>query len=235
MTEKDKCPITLFGDSIPKGVGFENGRFIKLDKTAVELVEGHYGIKIKNISSIGQTVKKINQRRILDKYIEENPGVGTVVLSIGGNDSDYDWQKIAENPKAYHSPVSEPEEFEKTYSLLVDKLLLAKKNVAITALTPINAKNYFDRISTFADKDRLLEWFNGDITAIYRHQELYNNIVSDIARKKGVDFIDDRSAFLYSLDFASCLCSDGIHLNAKGHEFAAKEIISSIDANGYLV
>ena len=235
MTEKDNCRITLFGDSIPKGVGFEDGKFIKLNNTAVEIVEEHYGIKINNISSIGQTVKKIEQRKLLDRFIDDNPGAGTVVLSVGGNDSDYNWQEIAENPKAYHSPVSEPEVFAKTYSALVDKLLLAKKNVAVTALTPINAKAYFERISSFADRDRLLEWFNGDITAIYRHQELYNNIVTDIARKKGIDFIDDRSAFLFSLDFSSCLCSDGIHLNAKGHEFAAREIITSIDTNGYLV
>lgn len=235
MTEKDKTPIAIFGDSIPKGIGFENGKFVKVEKNAVEIIEEHYGIKIKNVSLIGQTVKKMTERNLVDKYISENPSVGTVVLSVGGNDSDYNWKEVADSPKDYHSPVSEPDEFKRNYINIIDKLLLARKNVAVTALTPISSNSYFERISSLADKNRLLEWFNGDITAIYRHQELYNNIIADIAREKGVDYIDDRSAFLYSLDFASYLSSDGIHLNDKGHLFAAKEIISSIDANGYLV
>ena len=66
--------ITLFGDSIPKGYTTKGGRIEKVDKDAVSLLEEKYGFRIENRSAYGQTLHKIYERRMVERYIEDTRG-----------------------------------------------------------------------------------------------------------------------------------------------------------------
>ena len=77
--------ITVFGDSIGKGVVTDNGKIEVVKDNAVELLEKSNLIKIDNRSIFGQSLKRISKRGLIDKYID---GVtcdkkNVVVLELG--------------------------------------------------------------------------------------------------------------------------------------------------------
>ena len=86
---KEFGKITLFGDSIPKGYTTNGGKIEKVNKDAVSILEEKYGFHIENRSVYGQTLNKLYERGVIDKYLEETAGQSgrTAVFCIGGNDS----------------------------------------------------------------------------------------------------------------------------------------------------
>ncbi|OLA10604.1 MAG: hypothetical protein BHW12_01870 [Coprobacillus sp. 28_7] len=64
---KDKN-ITIFGDSISKGVSITDGKIVKVENNAVNLLEEHYGISINNKSVFGQTLKRVYDKKLIDEY-----------------------------------------------------------------------------------------------------------------------------------------------------------------------
>ena len=197
--------ITLFGDSIPKGYTTKGGRIEKVDKDAVSLLEEKYGFRIENRSAYGQTLHKIYERRMVERYIEDTRGEKdrTAVFCIGGNDSDYDWKAVAAAPKAFHESKTPLSVFEKELDELIKKLK--------------------------ADGVQVLEFLSGDITNINRHQECYNLAVIGAAMKNDCKIIDIRSDFLMQTDYLVNYSDDGIHPNAGGHRVIAKSVMKFID------
>ena len=84
--------ITVFGDSVPKGIVSENSKIKVLSDNVVNLVAKHYGTEIKNQSVYGQTLRRIYEKGLIDNYLNEirRRDKNIVVLSIGGNDADFD-------------------------------------------------------------------------------------------------------------------------------------------------
>ena len=212
--------ITVFGDSIGKGVVTDNGKIEVVKDNAVELLEKSNLIKIDNRSIFGQSLKRISKRGLIDKYID---GVtcdkkNVVVLELGGNDSDFDWRKVSENPEFAHLPQTPIDEFSKLYVDVVDKLLSAGVKVVVCTIVPIDSYRFFNNfIGNQADKQRVLEFFKGDYNIIHRHQETFNNEIIKIAYQKGLRLIDLRKKFLTTHVFDDLMCLDGIHPNGKGH------------------
>ena len=224
--------ITLFGDSIPKGYTTKGGRIEKVDKDAVSLLEEKYGFRIENRSAYGQTLHKIYERRMVERYIKDTRGEKdrTAVFCIGGNDSDYDWKAVAAAPKAFHESKTPLSVFEKELDELIKKLKADGVQVLLTTLTPVDSKRYFERvISNVADGEKVLEFLSGDITNINRHQECYNLAVIGAAMKNDCKIIDIRSDFLMQTDYLVKYSDDGIHPNAGGHRVIAKSVMKFID------
>ncbi len=230
MFDPCRYDITVFGDSITKGVGYRNGRFVHMDCSAVEIIERHYGIKIRNVSSIGQTVKKIYERDLIGSLIKDCD-VGRqkcAVFALGGNDGDYDWVKVASSPKAHHEPFTSPEEFKAMLDEMTERLVSHRVKTVFVSLPPIDAERYFERIGDLADKDKIKEFFCGDVTCIYRRQEIYNDAVMRCAFEHGCKYIDTRSRFLSVPSLLDYLCEDGIHLNDAGQKILADEVIKQL-------
>lgn len=224
--------ITLFGDSIPKGYTTNGGKIEKVNKDAVSILEEKYGFHIENRSVYGQTLNKLYERGVIDKYLEETAGQSgrTAVFCIGGNDSDYDWKAVAASPKAFHQSKTPLKVFEKELDELIGKLQKDGVNVLLTTLTPVDSKRYFERvISKVADGEKVLEFLSGDITNINRHQECYNLAVIGAAVKNKCRIIDIRSEFLMQTDYLVNYSDDGIHPNAGGHAVIAKSVMKFID------
>ena len=223
----DDCKITVFGDSVGKGIFTDSGKLEVLRDSAVSLFEEEYDVKTDNRSSYGQSLKKLFSRRIIDKYIDgidENEN-NVVVIELGGNDADFDWAEVASSPDREHYSKTDVEEFSKTYGEYIKRL--KDKNVKVVACTivPVSSKRYFDNvIAKIADKSKVLEFFNGDFNTIHRHQEMFNNEILKNSYRYGAEVIDLRKKFLSSTEFEGMMCQDGIHPNERGQ----KEIFSAI-------
>jgi lysophospholipase L1-like esterase len=154
-----------------------------------------------------------------------------VVLELGGNDADFDWRKVAENPTANHEPKTPIKEFSTLYKNAIEKLKKAGVCVVACTIVPIDSKRFFDKvIGEIADKNKVLEFFNGDFNTIHRHQEMFNNEILKSAYAYGLPVIDLREKFLVSNDFETLMCLDGIHPNEKGQKTifdAVNEFVST--------
>lgn len=227
--------ITLIGDSIAKGITTENFKLSKLEKCASALIENYLNVKINNLSVYGQTIKRVQEKNLIENYIENlNPALrNIVVFSIGGNDSDYNWKEVAENPLIYHSPKTKEDEFVDVLNIMIKKLKQHNVDVWLTGLPPIHSERYFKNvICKIADGDKILKFYNGDITNIQRHQELYNFLNYKTAVKNDCKFLDIRSCFLLKRDFLDSFCIDGVHPNEQGHLEIATEIIKQLNEYG---
>ena len=225
--------IVVFGDSISKGIVSEGEKLLKLDSDAATLIEEKYGYTIINQSRYGMTLKRLCERRAVEKFLDQTDGVEYAVLCIGGNDADYDWKAVGENPQLDHGPVTPIEEF---YSLLEGTIELLQErgvNVMLCTIPPVDAVRYFDNvICRRADGDRVLEFLNGDLSNISRHQEAYNSYIVGCAVKHGCPVIDLRTGFLLDRRYLSNYCVDGVHPNCLGHRFMAEQIVLSLARQG---
>ena len=61
--------ITVFGDSIGKGVFTDGGKIEVIKDNAVRLFEEWKGIEIDNRSGYGQSLKRLLDKGVIEKYI----------------------------------------------------------------------------------------------------------------------------------------------------------------------
>ena len=232
MEKLKHCKITIFGDSIAKGIVYENNQLKRLPENAVILVAKHFDIQIDNLSFYGQTLKRLNQKGTIDKYLEkvDNSENNIAVISLGGNDSDYNWKFVANSPKENHLPNTPPKEFELMLDETIQKLQQKNVKVILTNIPPIDSKRYFENvIARQADKGKVLEFLQGDIENIYRHQEFYSMIITRCATKNNCRLLDIRGEFLWDRKYLDKFCIDGVHPNGMGHEIIAKSIIEQLE------
>jgi len=230
---KNNCSVTIFGDSIPKGVVNVNGKIENLKESVVNLVAKDLNIDIDNISMYGQTLTRLVCKGYLTSFVKaiDKSKKNIAIISLGGNDSDYDWVEVAKTPNVEHEPRTPLHIFE--YMLNETIKLLNNNNVKVilTTIPPIDSKRYFDNvICKLADGDKVMEFLKGDVQNIYRHQESYNNIICKVATKNNCKLLDIREGFLQDRDFLSNLCQDGVHPNKKGHTVMANQILKQIKA-----
>lgn len=219
--------ITVFGDSIGKGISTDNNKIEVLKDNAVELFQQTHLVSVDNRSVFGQSLKRIMQKGIIDRYIErlDKSAQNVAVLELGGNDSDFNWQAVSLNPHFNHLPQTPVEEFSALYEIAVDKILSAGVKVVPCTIVPIDSSRFFNNfIGKQTDKQKVLEFFNGDYNIIHRHQETFNNEIIKTAYKKGLRVIDLRKKFLTTHVFDELMCLDGIHPNCAGHKEIAKAI-----------
>lgn len=141
----------------------------------------------------------------------------TAFLELGGNDCDFAWNEIADNPGEEHVPKTPLVEFRELYKQVIDEIYNNGGNPIILTLPPLEPNRYFDWISKDTNSDNILKWL-GDVDRIYRWQEMYNVEVMLLATKMAVPIIDIRSVFLKCNHYRDFLCSDGIHPNNDGYE-----------------
>lgn len=225
--------VTIFGDSIPKGVISENGNLKKIEQNTPYILSQHFGFELNNLSLYGQTISHLEEKELVAKFLEttDNQKNNVVVFSLGGNDSDFDWKDVARSPEQNHTPKTPLDKFEK---LLTKYVKLMQKNdieVYLTTITPVDSKKYFDNvICKIADGKNILKYFDEDISIIQRHQECYNNAIIGIAQRCNAKLIDIRTPLLLDKNFLSKMCDDGVHPNQSGHKFMAQEIIKQIES-----
>jgi len=219
MDVKDIC---VFGDSIGKGVVLHpiTCRY-EIIKTNIGQFFGINKMRIQNYSMFGCTVTKalsLVKRRApeLEKY-------QYVFLELGGNDCDFAWREIADNPGKEHLPKTPLVDFQAQYQQVVDEIRSNGSHPIILTLPPLEPNRFFSWVSRGINGDNILNWL-GDVTMIYRWQEVYNIEVMKLATTMDVPIIDIRSAFLKKNHYQDLICADGIHPTSEGYNLIYQTI-----------
>lgn len=217
--------IEIFGDSVMQGVIYnsELKRYKLCRNKYDELRES--GIEVKNNARMGATIDR--GLETIDRFADRVDENTLVLLEFGGNDCDFDWEKISSNPDDEHSPHTSPERFVSEYRVAVERLKDRGACVALTTLVPIDASKYINWITQDRSYENILKWL-GDISMLSRWQEYYNRIVENIAAELSCPLIDIRSRFLRTHRYNDCLCADGIHPSELGHGMIEREITDAV-------
>lgn len=209
--------VTLWGDSVMKGVVYDEakGRYGLLPESGPEKASEALGLELNNRARMGCTVSK--GLAIMRRDLESGVDSQAALIEFGGNDCDYDWAAVAENPLAEHQPKTPLGTFTAGLREMVSLIRQKGMTPVMSTLPPIHAGRYFAFFTRGGlNKDNILRWL-GDIEHIYRWHERYNNAVVQVAQDCGCPLIDVRDAFLAQKRYGDLLCADGIHPNEKGH------------------
>jgi len=220
--------VCVFGDSIVKGVIYDNEkqRYSLLKESFINMIQQRTDIEINNIACFGCTITKgIN---LLDKIESELKDYEYTFLEFGGNDCDYNWASVAENPDVEHDCNTPLEVFKEKYKSMIDRIKATGSHPVLVTLPPIDSKRFFDWVSKGLDKENILK-FLGDVEHIGRWQSLYNDAVKQLSKLYDLPILDIRSIFLKQNDFKDYICKDGIHPNEEGHKLIYTAIAESTD------
>ena len=207
--------VTVYGDSILKGVLLEDGKYTVERGWQDELAE-RFGLRLTNRARFGVTLPKAMAR--IEKDCETPCEAGEIaLLEFGGNDCDYDWAAIAAAPDAEHLCKTPPELFFDCYRRAIRLLRAAGRTPVLTTLPPINAELYLRFLCRGGlSRENIVRWL-GDVERIYRWQECYSDIAEQLSREESTPLIDLRRPFLRdSRSPAALLCADGIHPSRSG-------------------
>ncbi len=228
--------ITVFGDSIAKGIVFRDNRYQVAQDNVIALLERHYNVSIENMAQFGQTLRRINDRQLVQRYLRriDEAENNLAVFCIGGNDCSFDWNSVQHTPSEAHTSATTPAEF---FELLKENVSLLQSrgvHVMILNLPPLDSEEYFRKyIAEKYDPERVMSFLKEDIANIYRHQEFFSLMLTKFALTNGCSLADIRSRFLWKNDMRELLCEDGIHLNERGQRVMAEAIVDEVSRDPY--
>lgn len=220
--------VKLFGDSIMGRVVQDpaTGRYQRLE--AVEDVRtSDLQLDLVNSSKFGATIGK--GRRLVDKCLEKEPDCQAILLNYGGNDCNFDWAKIGEDPELDHQAATPLDVFYQGYLDLVARIRDKGIRPVLANLVPIDAGKFFDTwIKPLQGQDRILAWL-GDKEAIYRWHEMYSLKVEAVARETDTPLLDLRSLFLKNRHYQSLIGPDGMHPTKSGHDLILESVYQFLE------
>ena len=216
--------IAAFGDSVLKGVIYENEHYRVADTSFQKICEDSFGITVENKARFGSTItcgEKIFEKNL--ELIRECSGQ-YVILEFGGNDCDFNWKEISEDPDRKHLPMSTIDNFTSTYVEIINAIQDMGKIPVLLSLPPIDSARYFHHISRGLSGENILKWMRNDKQYITNWHERYNIEIFKMAINCQVPVIDITSIFLEKKNYSRYLCEDGIHPNEEGHKLIARAI-----------
>lgn len=209
------CKVYMYGDSLLKATVPDGGMkyHFRLPEIMTRYPDGL--VQVTSRAKMGATVSK--GLSLVQHDVQRSLAADYALLCYGGNDSDYDWAAIAAAPAGEHRPRTLPEIFRRTLEQLVALLRQQGVQPVLMSLPPVDPKRYLDFICRGGlDKSAILRWL-GDEGMIYRHQELYSDMVTEVAYETGTPLIPVRQMFLTDHHMSDLIAPDGIHLTMEGY------------------
>ena len=216
--------ILAFGDSVMKGVIYEDAHYRISNASFQKICEESLGVTVENKAKFGSTISKGETvfERNLD-IIKESEGQ-YVILEFGGNDCNFNWKEISEHPEAEHFPMNTVANFSQTYTNIINEIKSLGKTPVLLSLPPIDSARYFKHISQGLSGENIMKWMRFDNQYITNWHERYNIEIFKIAIATNIPVIDITSIFLEEKNYSRFLCEDGIHPNEEGHKLIAEAI-----------
>ncbi len=209
--------LTIYGDSILKGVLYENGRYV-LSRDWEERLSRETGLHVTNRARFGSTLPKALARIEKDAETEAS-GEEYALLEFGGNDCDFDWKAVSDEPAAAHQCHTPPEQFADCCRRAIRLLRESGRTPLLSTLPPIHAERYLSFLCRGGLSRENIVRFLGDVQHIYRWQESYSELVEQLSREENTPLIDLRRPFLRDRrPIEALLCTDGIHPSRQGQE-----------------
>lgn len=226
----EKVNIAALGDSLTRGVVLNSeNRYSVLKGSFIDIISEKLNLSIKNYAKFGCTIGF--GHNVIDRHSSDISATDVTFLEFGGNDCDFDWRRIADNPTSEHTPKTILDSFKVQFLSLIERVRTLGSKPIILSLPPIDSNAYFSFISRFMNEEQranIVRWLGGDIDIITRWHETYNKALFEISESTGTPIIDITSPFEnYNGDMMAIMCSDGIHPNAQGHELIAGSIVDA--------
>ena len=203
MPADKKKRIIFFGDSITES-GIKPGGYIKRMDSMIALQSKSDLYELAGSGISGNKIYDL-YLRLDEDVLSKKPDM--VVMYIGVNDV---WHKRSAGTG------TDPDKFEKFYTAIIKKL--AVNNIKAVLCTP----------AVIGEKTDFSNEQDGDLNK-------YSNIIRSIADKNNLPIIDLRKIFLdYNLKNnpsnkeSGILTTDRVHLNAKGNQLVAEEMLKVI-------
>ncbi len=222
--------ILAFGDSVMKGVITQSTvisegtlKYTISDQGFVQQCERSWERPIQNLSRFGNTI--LSGQKNIDRYMKDIRFGDAVALEFGGNDCNFDWAAIAENPTGNHQPVTTLEVFRATYLNIIDKLTTHGAMPVLLSLPALASRLFFNHVSKGLDRQNILRWLGGDVNFINNWHEQYNLEIFKIGTQRQVPVIDITSIFLRQHNLEDYYCIDGMHPNEAGHALITDAIL----------
>ena len=229
--------ILIFGDSILKGVYFsgEEGRHRLYRERSERMREA--GFEVTNCSVMGATVttgEELLRRKLKDALCGTGRGDEAdvrdtaVILEYGGNDCDYRWKEIAEDPDGDFLPNTPEDSYIRRYAACIDYVRRAGARVFLCNLVPLEPEKYMSWISRDLSRDNILRWL-GDVGRLYRWQMRYSENAEKLAKETGCPLIDLRRPFFASGRYGDFISPDGIHPTIEGHRMIDRTLLAAME------
>src|SRR5665648_1060173 len=174
---KQSCKFMISGDSISKGVIFDEdkNKYVILEDNYIVLLQSKLNGIIRNTSRFGNTMIK-GIRKLKEDVLIDNPNI--VLMEYGRNDCDFNWNEVSNNTNADHKPKTDFDTFGNKLKETLNFLKSNKIIPVVMTLPPLNADRYLKWISK---NDPLAETnilkYIGSVTKIYWWQEKYLSLI----------------------------------------------------------
>lgn len=213
--------LIVFGDSIAKGVVYDEnkGRYVFSPNSFLSLISQRGYAVVKDLSRFGCTTVK--GEAILDRHLDELSSYDYTLLEFGGNDCDLDWKKASEDPDTPQTGQVDKKAFMENYIRIIDKVKENGGTPVLTTLPPLDPEKFFEWVAKDLDKCSVMRFLKNDKSNIYRWQEEYSDLVTEIGGLTGAPVLDIRRPFLESSSYGDMLSKDGMHPNEAGHKAIA--------------
>ncbi len=206
--------LKIYGDSILKGVMFneELNRY-KLFGYRYDILNDN-GITVENNCKMGATIEEGFQ--IMQETLKDCDEDTVVLLEYGGNDCNYNWSAVSENPNGEFQPNTPAEKFMSIYYKMIEFARSKGARVAICNLVPIESNKFIKWVSQGLSYENIMKWL-GDVNRIARWQEYYSLLAEKVARVAKCPILDLRSNFLIHESMNDMIGTDGMHPSFDGH------------------
>lgn len=231
MKIKDSYIFLAYGDSITKGIIYDNERskYAILKESFTNIIENNMKGTVYNAGKFGNTILR-GMSKMYNDVIKKSPDI--VLLEFGGNDCDYKWDDIAKNSDIEYRPNTDISTFRETLLKMIDTLKDNHILPVLMTLPPLDPLKYFKWITkgdSFAERN-ILQWL-GTKERLFTWHNSYSKMIGKVARETNTAIIDVRTEFLKYTDYSRFLCKDGIHPNVEGQSLIAKVILKYIKEN----
>ncbi|MDO4217482.1 MAG: SGNH/GDSL hydrolase family protein [Bacteroidales bacterium] len=229
LQEREGRKIVAFGDSIMRGVvtkqtmiGEGTIKYCISDTNFMDQYGANTQVTVENKSRYGSSI--VDGIKNLERFRNSIKPSDAVVLEFGGNDCNFDWAAVSENPHKKHKPVTSIAKFRSTYEKIIRYVISFGAQPILLSLPAIDAQKFFDHISKGHNKDNILQFIGGNVDGISQWHNRYNQEVFKLGKHFDIPVIDITTVF-ESLDQpSSFLCDDGMHPNEAGHQLIANTI-----------
>ena len=221
--------IIVIGDSILKGAvtGTDSGHlFDIIENSSLNLAQKALGFEMDNQSVFGNVISK-GQRK-LNKMLERGETADFCIVEFCGNDSDYDWALVSENPKEPHQMRTPFEDYLRIYDEMIKTLREHKITPVIMISPALCAERWFNHITNGHNRENILNFLGGDIEKPFKNQKSYDDALVEYAKKNNVQTVNMREPMLATGQFDDLMCQDGIHPNEEGYRFMSEIWIKEI-------
>jgi len=231
MEIKDSYVIVAYGDSITKGIIYDDNKskYANLKENFTSIIENKIKGPVYNAGKFGSTIIR-GALKMYNDVIKKSPDM--VLVEFGGNDCDYNWNEIAKNPEMEYKPNTDIYTFRETLLSMIDTLKNNHILPVLMTLPPLDPLKYFNWIAKedSTSEKNILHWL-GTKDRLFTWHNSYSKMITEVANETGTVLIDVRSEFLKHHDYTKFLCKDGIHPNIDGQSLIATVILNFLKEN----